>query len=48
MKQQSSQPAVSAMLSIGNGGHLVNISASLVDHADSALPSALASLTEGD
>jgi NAD(P)-dependent dehydrogenase (short-subunit alcohol dehydrogenase family) len=35
------------MLSIGNGGHLVNISTSLVDHAGSALPSALAPLTKG-
>jgi NAD(P)-dependent dehydrogenase (short-subunit alcohol dehydrogenase family) len=35
------------MLSGGEGGHLVNISTSLVDHADSALPSALASLTKG-
>ncbi len=42
-----SRAAVSAMLSIGNGGHLVNISTSLVDHADSAVPSALASLTKG-
>jgi NAD(P)-dependent dehydrogenase (short-subunit alcohol dehydrogenase family) len=42
-----SRAAVSAMLSIGNGGHLVNISTSLVDHADSADPSALASLTKG-
>ncbi|OBK40024.1 3-oxoacyl-ACP reductase [Mycobacterium sp. 1245111.1] len=42
-----SRAAVSAMLSIGAGGHLVNISTSLVDHADSALPSALASLTKG-
>jgi NAD(P)-dependent dehydrogenase (short-subunit alcohol dehydrogenase family) len=42
-----SRAAVSAMLSIGNGGHLVNISTSLVHHADSALPSALASLTKG-
>ncbi len=38
---------MSAMLSTGEGGHLVNISTSLVDHADSALPSALASLTKG-
>ena len=42
-----SRAAVSAMLSGGAGGHLVNISTSLVDHADSALPSALASLTKG-
>jgi NAD(P)-dependent dehydrogenase (short-subunit alcohol dehydrogenase family) len=42
-----SRAAVSAMLSTGEGGHLVNISTSLVEHADSALPSALASLTKG-
>jgi NAD(P)-dependent dehydrogenase (short-subunit alcohol dehydrogenase family) len=29
------------------GGHLVNISTSLADHADSSLPFALASLTKG-
>ncbi len=29
------------------GGHVVNISTSLVDHADSRVPSALASLTKG-
>ena len=39
--------AVSAILSGGQAGHVVNISTSLVDHADSALPSALASLTKG-
>jgi NAD(P)-dependent dehydrogenase (short-subunit alcohol dehydrogenase family) len=42
-----SRAAVSAMLSGGAGGHVVDISSSLVDHADSALPSALASLTKG-
>jgi NAD(P)-dependent dehydrogenase (short-subunit alcohol dehydrogenase family) len=42
-----SRAAVSAMLSGGAGGHLVHISTSLADHADSALPSALASLTKG-
>jgi len=42
-----SRAAVSAMLSGGRGGHLVTISTSLVDHADSTLPSALASLTKG-
>lgn len=42
-----SRAAVSAMLSGGAGGHLVNISTSLVDHADSTRPSALASLTKG-
>jgi len=41
-----SQRAVAAMLT-GDGGHIVNISTSLVDHANSAVPSALASLTKG-
>ena len=41
-----SRAAVSAMLQNG-GGHVVNISTSLVDHANSAVPSALASLTKG-
>ena len=43
------QPAVAAMLR-NNGsrrGHVVNISTSLVDHANAAVPSALASLTKG-
>jgi NAD(P)-dependent dehydrogenase (short-subunit alcohol dehydrogenase family) len=35
------------MLARGEGGHLVNISTSLVDQANSAVPSALASLTKG-
>jgi NAD(P)-dependent dehydrogenase (short-subunit alcohol dehydrogenase family) len=42
-----SRAAVSAMLTRGEGGHLVNISTSLVDQANSAVPSALASLTKG-
>lgn len=37
--------AVAAMQE--NGGHVVNVSRSLVDHALSAVPSALASLTKG-
>ena len=41
-----SKRAVAAMLTHG-GGHIVNISTSLVDHADSKVPSALASLTKG-
>jgi NAD(P)-dependent dehydrogenase (short-subunit alcohol dehydrogenase family) len=41
-----SRAAVSAMLPNGEG-HVVNISTSLVDHANSAVPSALASLTKG-
>ncbi|MDH6246735.1 SDR family oxidoreductase [Mycobacterium sp. OTB74] len=39
--------AVTAMLAEGQGGHVVNISTSLVDHALSSVPSALASLTKG-
>lgn len=42
-----SRAAVSAMLIRGEGGHLVNVSTSLVDNANSAVPSALASLTKG-
>jgi NAD(P)-dependent dehydrogenase (short-subunit alcohol dehydrogenase family) len=42
-----SRAAVSAMLTGGHGGHLVNVSTSLVDKANSAVPSALASLTKG-
>ncbi|PXX06892.1 SDR family NAD(P)-dependent oxidoreductase [Mycolicibacterium moriokaense] len=41
-----SRAAVSAMLPNG-GGHVVNISTSLVDHANSKVPSVLASLTKG-
>ena len=41
-----SKRAITAMLD-GNGGHIVNITTSLVDHANSAVPSALASLTKG-
>jgi len=42
-----SRAAVAAMLSRDGGGHIVNISTSLVDHANSAVPSALTSLTKG-
>ena len=42
-----SRAAVSVMLTRGEGGHLVNVSTSLVDQANSAVPSALASLTKG-
>jgi NAD(P)-dependent dehydrogenase (short-subunit alcohol dehydrogenase family) len=38
--------ALAAMLTQG-GGHIVNISTSLVDHANTNVPSALASLTKG-
>jgi NAD(P)-dependent dehydrogenase (short-subunit alcohol dehydrogenase family) len=40
------QRAVRAMLD-GDGGHIVNISTSLVDHANANVPAALASLTKG-
>jgi NAD(P)-dependent dehydrogenase (short-subunit alcohol dehydrogenase family) len=42
-----SKRAIAAMLTQGGGGHVVNISTSLVDHANSNVPSALASLTKG-
>jgi NAD(P)-dependent dehydrogenase (short-subunit alcohol dehydrogenase family) len=41
-----SQRAIAAMLAQG-GGHIVSISTSLVDHANTSVPSALASLTKG-
>ncbi|NDV10300.1 SDR family oxidoreductase [Rhodococcus sp. IEGM 248] len=41
-----SRCAVAAMLTQG-GGHVVNVSTTLVDHANSQVPSALASLTKG-
>jgi len=41
-----SQRAIAAMLAQG-GGHIVSISTSLVDHANTKVPSALASLTKG-
>jgi NAD(P)-dependent dehydrogenase (short-subunit alcohol dehydrogenase family) len=40
------QRAIAAMLEVG-GGHVVNITTSLTDHANSAVPAALASLTKG-
>ncbi|RKN22275.1 SDR family oxidoreductase [Micromonospora musae] len=42
-----SQRAIAAMIAQGGGGHVVNITASVVDHPNSSLPSALASLTKG-
>jgi NAD(P)-dependent dehydrogenase (short-subunit alcohol dehydrogenase family) len=39
--------ALAAMVPAGRGGHVVTISTSLVDHANSQVPSALASLTKG-
>jgi NAD(P)-dependent dehydrogenase (short-subunit alcohol dehydrogenase family) len=41
-----SKRAVAAMVERG-GGHIVNITTSLVDHANANVPSALASLTKG-
>jgi NAD(P)-dependent dehydrogenase (short-subunit alcohol dehydrogenase family) len=43
------RPAIAAMLRNAGPrrGHVVNISTSLVDHANAAVPSALASLTKG-
>jgi NAD(P)-dependent dehydrogenase (short-subunit alcohol dehydrogenase family) len=38
---------IAAMESHGEGGHVVVISTSLVDHANSQVPSALASMTKG-
>jgi len=40
------QPAIRHMLSQG-GGHIVNMTTSLVDHPDSKRPAALAALTKG-
>jgi NAD(P)-dependent dehydrogenase (short-subunit alcohol dehydrogenase family) len=42
-----SRSAVKAMLAQGGGGHVVNMSTSLVDHALSQVPAALAALTKG-
>jgi NAD(P)-dependent dehydrogenase (short-subunit alcohol dehydrogenase family) len=42
-----SRAAIGAMLTGGRGGHVVNISTSLVDHPNSQVPSVLASLTKG-
>lgn len=42
-----SRAATRAMLAQGEGGHVVNVSTSLVDHANSQVPAALASLTKG-
>jgi NAD(P)-dependent dehydrogenase (short-subunit alcohol dehydrogenase family) len=42
-----SRAAVRAMLSRAGGGHLINMSTSLVDHANSKVPAALASLSKG-
>jgi len=41
------QRAIAQMLRQGSGGHVVNISASIADQADSAEPTALTALTKG-
>ena len=41
------QAVIRQMLTQGTGGHIVNITTSLVDHAESENPSALVSLTKG-
>jgi NAD(P)-dependent dehydrogenase (short-subunit alcohol dehydrogenase family) len=41
------QGVIRQMLTQGTGGHVVNISTSLVDHAESQNPAALVSLTKG-
>ncbi|MET9559312.1 SDR family NAD(P)-dependent oxidoreductase [Streptomyces tauricus] len=41
------QLTIGHMLAQGGGGHIVNITTSLVDNADSKVPSVLASLTKG-
>ena len=41
------QRAVARMIEQGTGGHVVQVTTSLVDHANSAVPSVLASLTKG-
>jgi NAD(P)-dependent dehydrogenase (short-subunit alcohol dehydrogenase family) len=43
---ETSKRAIAAMLD-HDGGHIVNVTTSLIDHANSAVPSALASLTKG-
>jgi NAD(P)-dependent dehydrogenase (short-subunit alcohol dehydrogenase family) len=43
---ETSKRAIAAMLD-HDGGHVVNVTTSLIDHANSAVPSALASLTKG-
>jgi NAD(P)-dependent dehydrogenase (short-subunit alcohol dehydrogenase family) len=43
----ATQSAIEQMLRQGDGGHVVQITTSLVDHANSNVPSVLASLTKG-
>ena len=41
------QRVIAQMLDQGAGGHVVNVTTTLVEHADVSVPSALASLTKG-
>jgi NAD(P)-dependent dehydrogenase (short-subunit alcohol dehydrogenase family) len=43
----TTQMAIAQMLRQGEGGHVVQVTTSLVDHAMSSVPSVLASLTKG-
>jgi NAD(P)-dependent dehydrogenase (short-subunit alcohol dehydrogenase family) len=43
----TTQSAIAQMLRQGGGGHVVQVTTSLVDHANSQVPSVLASLTKG-
>jgi NAD(P)-dependent dehydrogenase (short-subunit alcohol dehydrogenase family) len=43
----TTQLAIAQMLRQGEGGHVVQLTTSLVDHANSKVPSVLASLTKG-
>jgi NAD(P)-dependent dehydrogenase (short-subunit alcohol dehydrogenase family) len=43
----TTQLAIAQMLRQGDGGHVVQVTTSLVDHANSRVPSALVSLTKG-
>jgi NAD(P)-dependent dehydrogenase (short-subunit alcohol dehydrogenase family) len=43
----TTQLAIAQMLRQGDGGHVVQVTTSLVDHANSNVPSALVSLTKG-
>jgi NAD(P)-dependent dehydrogenase (short-subunit alcohol dehydrogenase family) len=44
---QITQRVIAQMLSQGEGGHVVNVTTTLVEHADARIPSVLASLTKG-
>ena len=44
----TTQRVIAQMLAQGDGGHIVNVTTTLVEYADVNVPSALASLTKGD